>query len=79
MNANELKAERIRKGKTMKEMADALSITYDAYVKKERGSAGFSAEQIVVVTYLLDLNADLINRIFFDNKLPIGRKRKAVR
>lgn len=76
MNSLELKAERIRNGKSIKDMADALGITYDAYIRKEKGEVGFSAEQIIVTSNELCLTADKINLIFFDCRLPIGAQEK---
>lgn len=72
MNLLELKAERVRNGKSIKDMADALDITYDAYIRKEKGEVGFSTEQIIITARELNLTAELINKIFFDDKLPIG-------
>ena len=76
MNLLELKAERVRNGKSIKDMADALDITYDAYIRKEKGEVGFSTDQIIITTRELNLTAELINKIFFDDKLPIGVQEK---
>lgn len=72
MNPVELKIQRMRKGKSIMQMAEALGLTYDGYLRKEQGRVGFSMEQIVIMTEVLELTADLINIIFFDNRLPIG-------
>ncbi len=73
MDVRELKAERIKKGKSARDMANAMGLTCDSYNKKEMGRIGFSPEQIIVVARELELDADMINRIFFDDRLPIGR------
>ena len=76
MNPRELRAERIRKGKRACDLSSAMGITEDAYRKKEKGEVGFTPDQIIVVTRELDLSADMLNAIFFDKKLPIGRRKK---
>ena len=76
MNSNELIAERVRRGKTRRQMAGLIGVDYDAYRKKEKGITKFTPDQIVAVAKDLELSADLINVIFFDNKLPIGRQKK---
>lgn len=76
MNSNELIAERVRRGKTRRYMAGVIGVDYDAYLKKEKGLTKFTPDQIIAVSRDLELNADLINVIFFDNKLPIGRRKK---
>lgn len=73
MNTAELKAERIRKGKGSKEMAELIGKTYDAYAKKERGEVKFDLEEVVVVTHDLGLNFEKFNAIFFDGKLPFSK------
>lgn len=72
MNSAELKAERIRHGKRARDMAGALGITYDAYVKKERGTTGFNTKQIIIVATELQMTMEMVNRIFFDSRLPRG-------
>lgn len=72
MNTAELKAERVRSGKSIKDMADALGLTYDAYIRKEKGDVRFNTDQILIVTNELRLTSELVNRIFFDDKLPSG-------
>lgn len=72
MNSNELRAERIRRGKTVKEIASLLGITYDAYLKKENGKTMFNPNQIILVSNYLHLSPEMINVIFFDRMLPIG-------
>lgn len=74
MNARELKAERIRKGKSVQDMADALGLTYYGYLAKEHDGSRFNQDQILTVALELNLTAELINRIFFDCRLPLGDK-----
>ncbi len=72
MNTTELMVERIRSGKTRRDIANALEISYDAYRRKEAGLVSFNPDQIIVVATELGLTAGKINLIFFDMKLPIG-------
>ena len=76
MNGLELQAERVRKGRSRRDIAEKLGLNYDAYLRKEKGYSRFSPQQIIIVSKELELTADKINMIFFDNQLPIGRKRK---
>ncbi len=76
MNTKELRAERVRKGKSILDMATALNITRDAYSRRERGVTKFSAEQMAKVAKELELTIDKTNLIFFGNELPIGKLEK---
>ena len=73
MNTAELKAERIRKGKTPQDMADVIEKSYDCYIKKEKGIVKCSPEEIVALAIDLELDFDKFNAIFFDGKLLFGK------
>lgn len=75
MNGLELMAERVRKGRSRRDIAEKLGLNYDAYLRKEKGFSRFSLPQVVIVSQELELSADKINLIFFDGQLPIGKKR----
>ena len=51
----ELKAARVRAGKTQQECADALGITRIMYAQKERGLNGFSLDQAGVLSAFLQI------------------------
>lgn len=72
MNTKELKGQRIRKGKSQTDMANALDITLESYQRRERGKTKFSPEQIAIVARELEFPIKITNKVFFDDKLPIG-------
>lgn len=70
MNSAELKAIRIKRGRSMTDMAKAIGVTRDSYAKKESGRRGFKSEQIITVAAELNMSAQMVNLIFFDGMLP---------
>lgn len=74
MNTNELKSERIRKGRSISYMARLIGRSYSTWQKKEKGSVEFTAEEIAIVSNDLDLSPAKMNDIFFDSKLLFGNK-----
>lgn len=72
MKYSEIRAERYKKGISMKEAADRLGISCSVYSQKERGKSRFSIDQIIVLAQMLDLNYAQVNDIFFDGLLPNG-------
>lgn len=72
MKTNELKAERVRQGKTRKYMACLIKKGVDTYTKKENGKVKFTTDEVVTVANDLDFTFDKFNDIFFDGKLPYG-------
>ena len=73
MNTSELRAERIRQGKSVDYMAEVIGKTNDTYSKKERGYVKFSPEEMVAISNDLLLTPAMFNLIFFDSKLPFGK------
>lgn len=63
-NYNRLKAERIAKGLTVQDMADALGITKGAYSKKENGKIAVTVEDFSLISNKLGISHEQIN-IFF--------------
>ena len=70
MNSLKLEFARRAKGKTRKDMADAIGKTENAWNKKERGEVAFSDEEKVIVARELGLTLEQSNEIFFDGELP---------
>jgi len=66
MKVNELKAERVRKQLTQKEMAKKLKITEATYCQKENGTRKFTLNDAKVVSSILSLSPQKICDIFFD-------------
>ena len=62
-NFNRIKGERIAKGFTIQEMADALGITNSAYSKKENGRIALTVKELTVISNKLGI--DDVN-IFFE-------------
>ncbi|OLN21877.1 hypothetical protein BTO30_12320 [Domibacillus antri] len=61
---NRLKGERIAKGLTVQEMADALGVSKGTYSKKENGKLPITVEDFVVISSKLGVTRETIN-IFF--------------
>lgn len=74
MNTNGLKSERIRKGKSISDMAGLIGKSYSTWQKKEKGSVEFTTEEIAIVSNCLELSPAQMNAIFFDSKLLFGKK-----
>lgn len=73
MKTRELKAERVRQGKSVKYMAQVIEKSDDAYAKKERGDVKFSPDEMVAICNDLCLSPERFNAIFFDSELPFSK------
>lgn len=62
MNFSErLKAERIRRGVTQKQMAEYLNMNaYTAYQKYELGATNPSVEKLILIANILDVSIDYL-------------------
>lgn len=62
MNFSErLKAERIRRGVTQKQMAEYISMnSYTAYQKYELGATNPSIEKLILIANFLDVSIDFL-------------------
>lgn len=69
MKRTELKAERIKQGKSGSYMANLIHRSYSMYSKKERGEFDFSLKEIVTISNDLKLTLPQINAIFFESEL----------
>ena len=72
MNALKLKSLRIEKGFTQADMAEKIEKSNDSYAKKERGEVEFTPDEMCIVAIALEMDFELFNYIFFDNRLPFG-------
>ena len=72
LKPNPLKGERIRLGKTLKEVSEALGIGLAAYREKEAGIRTFTFEEIVCISKLFGFSAYQVNDCFFAGQLPVG-------
>lgn len=73
MNTNELRAERIRQGKSKHHMAACIGKSDDTYAKKERGVVKFDPEEMRAIQNDLKLSPEQFNIIFFDANLQFGK------
>lgn len=69
MNTLKLKSMRVGKGYTQTDVAQKLGTTTKTYCDKENGKKEFSLREIIVLAIILDLDLQLVNQIFFDEKL----------
>jgi len=70
MKSSILRAARIEKGLSRRQMADALGMAEYTYGRKERGEGDFSLDEIKIVAKLLDFDMHRVNVVFFDSVLP---------
>lgn len=70
MDSLKLEFARREKGKSPKDMAQAIGKTENSYRKKERGEVAFSDDDKIIIANELDLTLSQVNEIFFDGKLP---------
>ena len=71
MNSRELKAERIRQGKSVPYMCDLLGIKKSAYYTKESGKTLFNPDEIALIVGDFGFSPQQTSLIFFDGKLPV--------
>lgn len=69
-NYNRLKAERVAKGLTVQDMADALGITKGTYSKKENGKITVTVEDFALISNKLEIPLEQIS-IFFTLNVSI--------
>lgn len=72
MNRNELKAERIRQGKSSSYMGNLIGKSENSYAKKEKGQVKFTPDEMVLIATDLRLSPNQFYAIFFDSKLPFS-------
>ena len=65
MNGNELLAAIKRKGKTVKELCEAMGISTSSFSKKLKGISEFNRREIVEIKHYLGLSLDETRVIFF--------------
>lgn len=70
MNTRELKAQMARKGIRNVDLAKIMGISAQSVSLKANGYNPFMLKEVLCVAQALDLSMDLVNRIFFDDKLP---------
>lgn len=70
METLKLEFARREKGKSKKDMADAIGKSETSYGKKERGEVAFSDDEKIIVAKELGLTLEQVGDIFFDGKLP---------
>ena len=66
MNVKELKAEMIRKGKSVDQLCAAIGISRTSWFRKISGETEFTQGEISAISNLLSLNSEQIGSIFFD-------------
>ena len=72
MKTNEIRAARIKKGKSAKDMGTVLGVSEDSYYKKERGDVKFCINDVPLLAEEFEWTLQDVNYIFFDDKLPTG-------
>lgn len=72
---NRLKAERVAKGFTQQDLADALGISRTAYWKKESGDSDIGLEQFLKILQILGLSKQDLP-IFLQTMLTKENERK---
>ena len=69
VNAKELKAQMIRKDKTVDHLCEVLQIGRSAWFRKVSGMSEFKQSEIAKLRVELDLDDSLTRIIFFDQKV----------
>ena len=72
MNNELLKKARNQANLTQKEVAEKLWIATKTYNRKELGIIDFTRKEILKLIHILNLSSKEINKIFFNEQLPIG-------
>ena len=70
MNAKELKAQMIRKDKTVDQLCAALGISRSAWFRKVGGESEFTQGEIKGIRFELELDDQLTRIIFFEDEVP---------
>ena len=74
INPTELNVAMLRKKVNASDMAKAIQKSRVSFDKKKFGQVDFSATEIYKLSQELDLTIEDVNIIFFDGKLPNGKK-----
>lgn len=69
MNVNELRAELVRQGISLRALATCLGIDRSTLYKKMTGKTQFLQSEIAMIGEILHLDSNGIVAIFFDNKV----------
>ena len=69
MNARELKAQMVRKDKSVDQLCTALGISRSAWFRKVGGESEFTQGEIKALREELDLDDQQVMMIFFDEKV----------
>lgn len=70
LNLNRIKAERIAKGLTQDEMAEAMGFkSRAAYAKRENGIVGIGADELALISEILEIPLSNMH-IFFKPNVP---------
>ena len=69
MNVRELKAQMIRKDKTVDQLCAALGISRSAWFRKVGGESEFTQGEIAGLRFELELDDQLTGIIFFDRQV----------
>lgn len=70
MNVKELKAQMIRKDKTVDQLCAALGISRSAWFRKVGGESEFTQGEIKGLRFELELDDQLTRIIFFEDEVP---------
>ena len=69
MNSRELKAQMIRKDKTVDQLCAALGISRSAWFRKVSGESQFTQGEIMGLRFELELDDQQTGIIFFDDEV----------
>lgn len=69
MDSTKLKGLRVGKGLTQKQISKKLGMAVKTYNRKELGLVEFTRDEILRLAEILDMSLQLVNEIFFENKL----------
>ena len=69
LNTNELKAARVRRGVSQKEMAELLRLPVPSYCIRENGKRQLRLKEINEITEILNLSTQEIMAIFFNRDI----------
>jgi len=70
VNVKELKAQMIRKDKTVDQLCAALGISRSAWFRKVGGESEFTQGEIKGLRFELELDDQLTRIIFFEDEVP---------
>lgn len=69
MRANELKAEIVRNGMTIEELADAIGIGRTTLWRRLSNPGSFTLKEITNISKILKVNGNRVLEIFFNEKV----------